>query len=135
MDLNTSRRLIAGDWCRELAPGGPYFTVSYQQPDVNLPEVETLVYLGSTQTEDEAGQPQTLFMFQLAHSYQEDGNWTELPEKRRTELSADAAVVFYDEDGLGGAIADIDGLLVLLGGLRERMRRGLGWDRFLPDER
>jgi hypothetical protein len=134
VDIDTSRRVIAGDWCKELAPGGPYFTVSYQQSGVNLPEVETLVYLGSTQAEDEVGQPQTLFMFQLAYSYQEDGNWIELPEERRNELSADAAVVFYAEDSLGG-IADIDGVLVLLGGLRERMRRGLGWDRFLPDER
>lgn len=42
--------------------------------------------------------------------------------------------MLYDEDSVG-SIADIDGLLVLLTGLRERMRRGLGWDHILPEER
>lgn len=46
----------------------------------------------------------------------------------------DAQVMLYDEDSVG-SIADIDGLLVLLTGLRERMRRGLGWDHILPEER
>ncbi len=73
-------------------------------------------------------------LFQLAGSYQQDGDWTELPEERRAELSADADVMFYDE-GSVGSVADIDGLLVLLTGLRERMRRGLGWDYALPEER
>ena len=131
MDLDKSRRVIGGDWCNELAPGGPYFTVSYQEGGVNLPEVETLVYLGSTQFDDEEGQSTTHFMFQLARSYQEDGDWTALPEERRDELATDAEVMFYDEGGVG-SIADIDGLLVLLAGLRERMRRGLGRDQVLP---
>ena len=131
MDLDKSRRVIGGDWCKELAPGGPYFTVSYQEGGVNLPEVETLVYLGSTPFDDEERQTTTHFMFQLARSYQEDGDWTELPEDRRDELAADAEVMFYDGDGIGG-IADIDGLLVLLTDLREHMRRGLGWDHVLP---
>jgi hypothetical protein len=134
LDLDKSCKTIGRDWCKELAPGGPYFTVSYQKRDVNLPEVETLVYLGSTQLDDEAGQARTCFMFQLARSYQEDGDWTELPEERRRELAADAEVMFYDEGSVTG-IADIDGLLVLLNGLRERMRRGLGWSRALPKER
>ncbi len=42
-------------------------------------------------------------------------------------------MMFYDEGSVKG-IADIDGLLVLLNGLRERMRRGIGWDRVLPEE-
>jgi len=50
------------------------------------------------------------------------------------ELAADADVMFYDEHSVGGT-ADIDGLLVLLSGLRERMRRGLGWDHVLSEER
>ena len=131
MDLDKSRRVIGGNWCNELAPGGPYFTVYYQEGGVNLPEVETLVYLGSTQFDDEEGQSTTHFMFRLARSYQEDGDWTALPEERRDELATDAEVMFYDEGGVG-SIADIDGLLVLLAGLRERMRRGLGWDQVLP---
>jgi hypothetical protein len=134
VDLDKSRRVIGGDWCSELAPGGPYFTVSYQERGVNLPEVETLVYLGSTRLDDAMGQSKTHFMFQLARSYQEDGDWTGLPENRREELATDAEVMFYDEDSVG-SIADIDGLLVLLTGLRERMRRGLGWDHVLPEER
>jgi hypothetical protein len=125
--------VIGGQWCNELAPGGPYFTVSYQEGGVNLPEVETLVYLGSTEPDHEVGES-IHFLFQLARSYQEAGDWTELPEERRVELSADADVMFYDEDSVG-SIADIDGLLVLLTGLRERMRRGLGWDYALPEER
>jgi hypothetical protein len=130
MDLDKSRRVIGGDWCNELAPGGPYFTVSYQSGGVNLPEVETLVYLGSTQFDDEEGQSKTHFMFQLARSYQEDGDWTKLPEERRAELATDSDAMFYDE-GSVGCIADIDGLLALLTDLREHMRRGLGWDHVL----
>jgi len=133
MNLDKSRRVIGGDWCRELAPGGPYFTVSYQEGGVNLPEVETLVYLGSTRLDDELGQPHTHFVFQLANSYQAHGDWSELPEKRREELATNAEVMFYDEVSVG-SIADIDGLLVLLTGLRERMRRGLGWDHALPEQ-
>jgi len=133
MDLDKSPRIIGGDWCNELAPGGPYFTVSYQEGGVNLPEVETLVYLGSTRF-DEEGQSKTHFLFQLARSYQADGDWTTLPEERRTAIAAGAEVMFYDEDSVG-SIADINGLLVLLTGLRERMRRGLGWDHVLPEER
>lgn len=132
MDLDKSRRVIGGDWCNELGPGGPYFTVSYQEGGVNLPEIETLVYLGSTPLDDEVGQAKTDFMFQLASSYQGDGDWTELPEERRRELATE--VWSFDEDSVG-SIADIDGLLVLLTGLRERMQRGLGWDHVLPEER
>jgi len=133
MNLDKSRRVIGGDWCKELAPGGPYFTVSYQEGGVNLPEVETLVYLGSIRLDDELGQPKTHFMFQLASSYQAHGDWSELPEKRREELATNAEVMFYDEHSVG-SIADIDGLLVLLTDLRERMRRGLGWDHALPEQ-
>jgi len=133
MNLDKSRRVIGGDWCKGLAPGGPYFTVSYQEGGVNLPQVETLVYLGSTRLDDEFGQPKTHFMFQLASSYQVHGHWSELPEKRREELATNAEVMSYDEDSVG-SIADIDGLLVLLTGLRERMRRGLGWDHALPEQ-
>lgn len=132
MDLDKSHRVINGDWCKELAPGGPYFTVSYREGGVNLPEIETLVYLGSTRLDDESGQSKAHFMFQLASSYQEHGDWSELPESQREDLASDAEVMFYDEDSVG-SIADIDGLLVLLNGLRERMRRGLGWDHTLPE--
>ena len=134
MDLDKSRRVIGGQWCNELAPGDAYFTVSYQAGGVNLPEVETLVFLGSTKLDDEVGESKTHFLFQLARSYQEDGDWTELPEERRTKLTADAEVMFYDEHSVG-SIADIDGLLVLLTALRERIRRGLGWDYALPEKR
>lgn len=132
-DLDTSRRLIAGAWCKELAPGGPYFKVTYQQKGVNLPEVETLVYLGASRVQVEAEPMQTHFLFQLAWSYQQDGNWLELPQERREQLATDAAVFLCPEDSLK-SIADIDGLLLRLNGLRERMRRGLGWEQVLPDE-
>lgn len=133
MDLDRSRQLIGGDWCKELAPGGPYFTVSYQKGGVNLPEVETLVYLGLMRPDDDVAEPKAHFLFQLTCSYQHDGDWTELPEERRTELAADAKVMLYDE-GSVRSIADIDGLLVLLTDFREHMRLGLGWDHALPNE-
>lgn len=132
MYLDSSRREIGGDWCSELVPGSPYFTVSYQKTGVNLPEVETLVYLGLTQFDDRAGQLKTHFVFQSARSYQEDGDWTELPEVQREELANDARVMLYDEGSVQG-IADIDGLLVLITSLRDRMLRGLGWDNALAD--
>jgi hypothetical protein len=130
MDLDRSPKKMAADWRSELAPGGPYFTVSYHEGGVNLPEIETLVYLGSAQME---GQARIGLLFQTAQSYQQDGDWSELPEERRTNLAADGAVMFYDENSVG-LIADIDGLLMLLGGLRERIRRGLGWDHVLPEQ-
>jgi hypothetical protein len=94
---------------------------------VNLPEVETLVYLGLTRFDYGAGQLKTHFVFQSARSYQGDGDWTELPEVQREELANDARVMLYDEGSVQG-IADIDGLLVLITILRDRMLRGLGWD-------
>ncbi len=133
MNLDKSRRVIGAEWCSELVPGSPYFTVSYQESGVNLPEVETLVYLGTTQVEEQEGQAEIGFLFQAARSYQQDGDWGDLPDKQREALAADGAVMFYDEGSVVG-VADIDGLLVLLNGLRERMRRGLGWDRVLPEE-
>jgi hypothetical protein len=131
MKLDTSRREMTG-LCKELAPGGPYFTVSYQQSGSTLPKVETLVYLGKTQIEFEKGKPETRFMFQDAWSYQEDGNWSELPQERQRELEAYAPV--YPEEMLP-LIADIDGLLVVLNGFSERLRRGWGVGRVLPQER
>jgi hypothetical protein len=106
---------IGGDWRMELAPGGPYFTVSYQDSGVNLPEVETQVYLGSMPLDEDDGHVRTGFLFQRALSYQQHGSWVDLSKEKRAELSAEAAVMFYDEDSVGG-IADINGLLVLLAG-------------------
>jgi hypothetical protein len=134
MDLDRSPRRLDADWCSELTPGGPpYFTVSYPEPGVNRPQIETLIYLGSTQISGGDGQ-RIAFLFQNAQSYSEDGDWSGLPEARRDEMAAEYAVMFYDEETVGH-VADIDGLLVLLSGLRERMRRGLGWERFLPEEK
>ena len=133
MELDTSRREMTG-LCKELAPGGPYFTVNYQQTGSTLPNVETLVYLGKAQIEFEKGKPEIRFMFQHAWSYQEDGNWSELPKERQRELQADASVFFCPEEMLP-LIADIDGLLVLLNDFRERLRRGWGMGRVLPQER
>ena len=131
MDLDRSRRKIDGDWCSELAPGGPYFTVSYPEGGVNLPEIETLVYLGSAQLSEDG---QLSFLFQDAESYYRDGDWSALSEEVGKELAAEGAVMFYGEDAIG-SIADIDGLLILLGDLREHMRLGLGWERALPEKR
>lgn len=134
MDLDKSRRKVEGDWCSELAPGGPYFTISYPEGGVNLPAIDTLVYLGSAQLSKENGQPGLYFLFQDAESYHQHGDWSALSDELSEELSAEGAVMFYGEDTIG-SIADIDGLLVLLNGLRERMSRGLAWDRALPNER
>jgi hypothetical protein len=133
MKLDTSRREMTG-LCKELAPGGPYFTVSYPQTGSTLPKVETLVYLGKTQIEFEKGKPETRFMFQDAWSYQNDGNWSELPKEQQRELEADASVSLWPEEMLP-LIADIDGLLVLLNNFRERLQRGWGVGRVLPQER
>src|SRR5688572_8408619 len=78
MEVDRSNRRISADWCSELAPGGtPYFTVAYPEPGVNTPEVDTLIYLGSTGiSDDEGGQPRIGFLFQEAHSYLEDGDWS-----------------------------------------------------------
>jgi len=134
VNLDRLPKTIAGDWCGGLVPGGPYFTVSYHESDVNLPKIVTLVYLGVAGIREDDGQPTEGFLFQDAESYQLDGDWSELPEGRSTELAADSAVMFYDKNSVG-SIADIDGLLVLLSGLRERMRCGFGWSRALPEEK
>ena len=135
MDVDRSNRKISADWCSELKPGGtPYFTVAYPEPGVNIPEIETLIYLGSTEVSDDGGGQRRIgFLFQEAHSYLEDGDWSTLSEARRDEMTADGTVMSYDEQTVGH-VADIDGLLVLLNDLREHMRRGLGWDRYLPTE-
>jgi hypothetical protein len=133
MDLDRSRRTIEGDWCSELAPGGPYFTVSYPEAGVNLPKIDTLVYLGAAQSSTE-GEPGLYFVFQDAESYYQDGDWSALSDEQSKDLAAVGAVMFYGGDAIG-SIADIDGLLVLLGDLREHMRLGLGWEQTLPDDR
>ena len=134
MDLDRSRRTIDEEWCSELAPGGPYFIVSYPEGGVNLPAIETLVYLGSAQLSKDDGQSGLHFLFQNVESYHQHGDWSALSEDLGNDLAAEGAVMFFDEDVLG-SIADIDGLLVLLNGLREHMRLGLGWDHVLPEDR
>lgn len=134
MDLDKSRRKIDGDWCSELAPGGPYFTVSYPDRGVNSPEIETLVYLGTAQLPKEDGQQGVYFLFQHAASYYQDGDWSALSEELAKDLEAEGAVMLYGEDAIG-SIADLDGLLVLLSDLREHTRLGLGWERALPEKR
>jgi hypothetical protein len=133
MEIDTSPRVMTRGRCKELTSGGgPYFNVTYKKEGVNLPDVETLVYLGSAQMVID-GELQTRFMFQHAWSYQEDGSWIELPKERRRELMEDASVLLFPEVLLP-LIADIDGLVVLLNQLREKMRRGWGWERVLPPE-
>jgi hypothetical protein len=134
VQLDRSPKTIAADWCGELVSGSPYFTVSYLASGVNLPKLDTLVYLGFAETADDDGHSTTGFLFQDAESFQQDGDWSELAEEQSTELAADGVVMFYDQDSVG-SIADINGLLVLLSSLRERILRGLGWDRALPEER
>ena len=55
-----------------------------------------------------------------------------MEEAKRKEVSAESIVTFSSE--AIRSIADIDGLVVLVGGLARRMKLGLGWDRILPDE-
>lgn len=133
MKLDTSRREMTG-LCKELAPGGPYFTVSYRQSGSTLPNVKTLVYLGKIQVELEKGKPEARFLFQHAWSYQADGNWSELPLERQREIEADGAVLLCPEEMLP-VIADIDGLLAQLIDFRESLRRRREAGRVLPQER
>ena|SRR5579859_4806257 len=130
--LDRSRRVVTGGRCKELAPGGPYFEVTYRQEGVNLPDIETLVYLGMTQVQID-GKLQTRFMFQYAWSYQEDGPWPDLSKDQRRELAADGSVFFCPEEMLS-LIADVDGLIRSMSNLREHIRAGLGWERVLPPE-
>jgi hypothetical protein len=63
MEIDTSPRVMTRGRCKELTSGGgPYFKVTYKKRGVNLPEVETLVYLGSTQVKLD-GELQTRFVF------------------------------------------------------------------------
>jgi len=74
------------------------------------------VYLGSTERAEGVEESKTLFAFQRARSYQVNGDWSELLDRRREELAVEARVICYGRDSVG-TIADIDRLLVLLGRL------------------
>lgn len=88
---------------------------------MNSPEIETLVYLGTAQLPKEDGQQGVYFLFQHAASYYQDGDWSVLSEELAKDLEAEGAVMLYGDDAIGN-IADLDGLLVLLGDLREHTR-------------
>lgn len=120
-EIDRSARPVQGKWCRELLPGKHYFVVSCSDGAVNLPEIETLVYLGSAQMIAEDGRALTGFLFQDARSYYQDGDWSRVSEEQGGDLAAQGSVMFYDADTVA-TIADIDGLLPLLNDLREHMR-------------
>jgi hypothetical protein len=131
--MDRTRRMIDREWCRELVTDTGYFMVLYRQPGVNLPEIQTFVYLGASTFDDDSPAPgRTAFLFQDAGSFQEDGDWRDLSADARKVIAPDK-ILRFDEESITG-VADIDGLLVLLQGLRRRMVLGLGWDRILPEE-
>jgi hypothetical protein len=128
MELERDKQVLNADWCHELVPGAPYFSVFYFEPALNIPEIRTLVYLGLGKYDD--GNP--AYFFQAAESFWSVGDWSLLEAAQRKEISAESVVTF-SSDAVGG-LADIDGLLVLIGGLAKRMKLGIGWDRILPDD-
>lgn len=119
LEIDRSPRQMQGNWCRVLLPCEPYFVVSYPDVGVNLPVIETLVYLGAAHITEEAGGPLTAFVFQDAQSYSQDGDWSLLSEERSRYVVAHGSVMFYDADAVA-TIADIDGLLLLLSPRREQ---------------
>jgi hypothetical protein len=74
----------------------------------------------------------TNFVFQAARSFHDDGDWTELAEERNRQLAEDDEVLMYDT-GCVLSVCDLDGLIVSLNDFREHMRRGVSWERVLPD--
>jgi hypothetical protein len=117
--------------CKELVPGGCYFFMGYREAGVNLPEITTIVYLGEETTDDEDGEaPHSLYVFQTADSYQELGDWSELPEDQKKETSSDVLVAF-DTNGVSG-FSDLAGLIAELQQLQQRSAQGLNWDDRLP---
>jgi hypothetical protein len=111
-------RVVLGDeGCRELTPGGLYFNMGYQQPGVNLPEITTLVYLGEEMSDGSDGEdPQAMYIFQRADSYQAIGDWSQLPEEPARETSLDALVGFPVASSTG--VCDLAGLIGRLQRLR-----------------
>jgi hypothetical protein len=78
--VDKKRVLLNEERCKELVPGGLYFFMGYRESGVNLPEISTLIYLGEDTTEDEEGEaPHSLYVFQTADSYQDLGDWSDLP--------------------------------------------------------
>lgn len=128
MEIDRTTQVLNAEWCRELVHGTGYFCVWYYEPGVNLPKIQTLVYLGLGTNED--GAP--AYFFQEADSFCAVGDWSRLDDAGRAMVSAQSIAAF--DAGAVVSVADIDGLMVLLGGLAKRMKLGLGWDHVLPAE-
>ena len=128
MELVRDKVRLDEEWCRELIPGAAYFTVHYFEPGVNIPQIETFVYLGQGRFE---GSDEIAYIFQGAESYCEFGDVTTMEQSVRPPL-LDHLLSFSKESI--GDVADIDGVLVLLQGLAKRIKLGMGWDRILPDD-
>lgn len=130
--MDKKRVLLNEERCKELVPGGLYFFMGYRESGVNLPEISTLVYLGEDTTEDEEGEaPHSLYVFQTADSYQDLGDWSDLPEEQKKETSADVLVAF-DTNGVSGFV-DLEGLIGELRQLQKNLSQGLSWDDPLPE--
>jgi hypothetical protein len=128
MELDRAKVILNADWCRELVPGTAYYMVHYFEPGVNIPEIETYVYLGQSKFE---GEDAIAYVFQRASSYCEIGDYGNLAVGTRPPSINH--LLSCSKDSIGG-IADIDGLMVLIQGLARRMKLGIGWDRVIPDE-
>ena len=64
-----------------LVKGGTYFSLMYADEQLKVPEIETLVYLGPTKTDD--GEP--IHLFQRAWSFHNQGNWDEMSQEDQAE--------------------------------------------------
>jgi hypothetical protein len=128
MELDRASRILNAEWCRELVHGTAYYCVWYYEPGVNIPEIQTLVYLGMGNNEDGA----QAYFFQRADSFCAVGDWSRLDAADRALVSAQSIAVF--DAASVGCVADINGLAALVDRLAKRVKMGVGWDRILPDE-
>jgi hypothetical protein len=62
----------------------------YADEDLSLPEIETLIYLGRTKTDDAA----PIHLFQRAWSYHNEGDWDQMSQEQRAEYEEIPLVYF-----------------------------------------
>ena len=78
---------------KALVIGNTYFSLMYADRHLLIPEIQTLVYLGRSQTD--AGIP--IHLFQHGWSYHNDGNWEKMYPERKQQF--DEVPLFFFEVG------------------------------------
>ncbi|HET9652964.1 MAG TPA: hypothetical protein VFP36_12265 [Usitatibacter sp.] len=81
-----------------LQPGRTYFALFHADGRRDQPIVETYVFIGTDEREDE-GIAQTEYVFQLARSYYQHGDWNRMTMDERDEY-VDAPIVTFDVKSL-----------------------------------